>query len=311
MVSAEMSSPAPATLLTLRGATLILTTANTFYYETADCKVLLGPDTIVTADDNPLLTNLRASSVAVGDRIVARGLYQATGAPAATGACGDAYFGEPVELNSTGTSATNTGSVRLQQSEAFGTLVSAAPGNVVMDLASIDYWPAAVYDFTGNGTPTPVPTAFSVNTEGLTLPAGTVPGDLVYANGYASALGQAPPDYLAFALNNELSVQTAGGLVGRRCADDSRQRHLRRRQPGLQPRGPVGELARGHDDALHELHRRILHHRSRQRRDHLRDHPDRSGILHAGLAPVESRSSCRRRMPRRRRSHPDIRGAIR
>jgi Domain of unknown function (DUF4382) len=201
-------------LLTLRGATLILTTANTFYYETADCNVLLGPDTIVTADDNPLLTSLRASSVAVGDRIVARGLYQATGAPAATGACGDAYFGEPVELNSTGTSATNTGSVRLQQSEAFGTLVSAAPGNVVMDLASIDYWPAAVYDFAGNGTPTPVPTAFSVNTEGLTLPAGTVPGDLVYANGYASALGQAPPDYLAFALNNELSVQTAGGSLG-------------------------------------------------------------------------------------------------
>ena len=200
-------------MLTLRGATLILTTANTFYYETADCKVLLAPGTIVTADDNPLLTNLSANSVAVGDRITARGIYEkATTAP--LGSCGEAYFGEAVYLDSTGTKATNTGSVRLQQSEAFGTLVSAAPGNVVMDLASIDYWPAAVYNFTGNGTPTPVPTAFSVNTEGLTLPAGTVPGDLVYANGYASALGQAPPDYLAFALNNELSVQTAGGSLG-------------------------------------------------------------------------------------------------
>ena len=200
--------------LTLRGATLILTTANTFYYETADCNVLLGPGTIVTADDNPLLKNLNPSSIAVGDRIVARGLYQETTATPVAGSCGDVYFGEPVELNSTGTSSTNTGSVRLQQSEAYGTLVSAAPGNVVMDLASIDYWPAAVYNFTGNGTPAPVPTAFSVNTEGLTLPAGTVAGDLVFANGYASAFGQAPPDYLSFALNNELSVQTAGGSLG-------------------------------------------------------------------------------------------------
>jgi hypothetical protein len=201
-------------LLTLRGATLILTTANTFYYETADCNVLLGPGTIVTADDNPLLKNLNPSSIAVGDRIVARGLYQQTTATPVAGSCGDVYFGEPVELNSTGTSSTNTGSVRLQQSEAWGTLVSAAPGNVVMDLASIDYWPVAAYNFAGNGTPTPVPTAFSIDTEGLTLPAGTVPGDPVWANGYASAFGQAPPDYLAFALNNELSVQTAGGSLG-------------------------------------------------------------------------------------------------
>ena len=56
--------------LTLRGATLILTTADTFSYcappsaalatdcEVTDAQVLLGPGTIVTADDNPLLTGL-------------------------------------------------------------------------------------------------------------------------------------------------------------------------------------------------------------------------------------------------------------
>jgi hypothetical protein len=123
-------------------------------------------------------------------------------------------FDEGVYLDSTGVSAQNTGSVRLQQAESFGTLVSSAAGSLVMDLTSIDYWPVAVYNFAGNGATTPVPAAFSVNTEGLTLPAGTAPGDPIWLSGYASYFGEAPPDYLSFALNNELSVQTAGGSLG-------------------------------------------------------------------------------------------------
>ena len=199
-------------LLTLRGSTLILTTADTFEYEVDDCLVQIGADTIVTADDNPLLTNLAPSSIAVGDHITARGVYTQTAAGVSS--CGTEFFGEDVYLDSTGTTATNTGSVRLQPNEAFGTLVSSAAGSLVMDLTSIDYWPVAAYNFAGNGTTTPVPTAFSVNTEGLALPAGTVSGDPIWVSGYASPFGAAPPDYLAFALNNELSVQTAGGSLG-------------------------------------------------------------------------------------------------
>ncbi len=202
-------------LLTLRGSTLILTTDDSFTYEVADCNVLLGSGTIVTADDNPLLTNLTASSVAVGDHIVARGNYiQSPGATNAADTCGESVFGETVELDATGTKATNTGSVRLQPNEAFGTLVSAASGSLVMDLTSIDYWPVAAYNFAGNGATTPVPAAFSVDTEGLALPAGTAPGDSIWVSGYAPPFGGAPPDYLSFALNNELSVQTAGGQLG-------------------------------------------------------------------------------------------------
>jgi hypothetical protein len=196
--------------LTLRGSTLILTTEDTFTYEVADCDVVVGSGTIVTADDNPLLTNLTPSSIAVGDHITARGTYTLTN----TGSCGIATLGEAVYLDATGTKATNTGSVRLQPNEAFGTLVSAAAGSLVMDLTSIGYWPVAAYDFAGNGTPTPVPTAFSVDTEGLALPAGTAPGDPIFVSGYASPFGTAPPDFLSFALNNELSVQTAGGSLG-------------------------------------------------------------------------------------------------
>ena len=61
--------------LTLRGATIIFTTDDTFGYEVADCNVILGAGTLVTADDNSLLKNLTPSSIAVGDHITARGNY--------------------------------------------------------------------------------------------------------------------------------------------------------------------------------------------------------------------------------------------
>ncbi|MGA2398893.1 MAG: hypothetical protein ABSG30_12620 [Steroidobacteraceae bacterium] len=199
--------------LTLRGATLILTTADTFAYcvpplptlttncGVADAQVLLGPATIVTADDNPLLTGLSPSSIAVGDHIAARGIYSVTSAGAVT-------------IDSTGTSSTNTGSVRLQPNEVFGTLVSSAAGGLVTDVSTIDNFPASVFNFAGNGATTPVASAFSVDTEGLTLPPGTVPGDPIWLSGYASPFGSAPPDFLTFALNNQTTVQIAGGPLG-------------------------------------------------------------------------------------------------
>jgi hypothetical protein len=196
--------------LTLRGSTLILTTEDTFEYDVADCTVVLGSGTIVTADNNPLLKNLTASSVAVGDHITARGNFK----QASTGSCGLTALGEAVYLDSTGTVATNTGSVRLQPNEAFGTLVSSAAGSLVMDVSTIDNFPAAVFDFAGNGATTPVASAFSVDTEGLTLPPGTVPGNPIWLSGYAPPFGTAPPDFLSYALNNQTTVQIAGGSLG-------------------------------------------------------------------------------------------------
>jgi hypothetical protein len=198
--------------LTVRGATLIVTTDDTFEYSVDDCLVVVGSGTIVTADNNPLLKNLSPSSIAVGDHISARGNYKA----ASSGeACGLVTFGQSVYLDATGTTATNTGSVRLQPNEAFGTLVSSAAGSLVMDLSTIDNFPASDFNFAGNATPTPVASAFSVDTEGLTLPPGTVPGDPIWLSGYAAPFGSAaPPDFLSFALNNQTTVQTAGGALG-------------------------------------------------------------------------------------------------
>ena len=123
-----------------------------------------------------------------------------------------------VQLDATGTSSTNTGSVRLQTTEFWGPLVSsAAAGSLVMNVSTINDWPVSDYDFTGNGATAadnPSPSAFSVNTAGLTLPLGTAAGDPVWVNGFLTRFGSAPPDLDADAANNQLSVQTAGGQAG-------------------------------------------------------------------------------------------------
>jgi hypothetical protein len=189
--------------LTLQGSTVILNTNDTFAYEVANTKVLLGSGTIVTADDNTALTQLTPDSVAVGQRITARGLYEV-------------LTDGTVQIDSTGTSSTNTGSVRLQSTNLWGSLVSSAAGGVVMDLQTIDNFPVGLFDFTGNGSTAaqnPAPARFSVATPGLTLPAGTAIGDPVWVDGVAGAFRSAPPDFRAFALNNQSSVQVAGAQL--------------------------------------------------------------------------------------------------
>ena len=187
--------------LTLRGSTLFLNTANTYTYEVGNTQVLLGPGTIVTADNNTTLTGLNSDSIAVGQHISARGIYTVNAAGVTV-------------LNATGTSSTNTGSVRLQSTELWGPLVSSAAGSVVMNVQTINNWPVSDYDFAGNGATAQDPAAFSVDTGAIPLPAGTAAGDPLWVNGFVTPFGKAPPDFNAVAVNNELSVQLAGGQVG-------------------------------------------------------------------------------------------------
>jgi hypothetical protein len=192
--------------LTVLGSTLILNTANTYSYNVATAEVLLGAGTIVTADDNSTLTGLNANSIAVGQHIIARGIYSL------------AANGTTVILDATGTSSTNTGSVRLQSTEFWGPLVSSSAGSLVMNLQAINDWPVTDYNFAGNGATAaqnPVPAAFSVDTGALAVPAGTVAGNPVWVDGFMSRFGSAPPDLgAAVAVNNEASVQVAGGQLG-------------------------------------------------------------------------------------------------
>jgi hypothetical protein len=197
--------------VTLLGATLFLNTADEFFYcavtdvnslcEDANPQVLLGPGTIVTADDNSTLTGLDSTAVSVGQHITARGV------------CVNNCSGPTVQIDATGTSATNTGSVRLQNTEVFGTLVGSASGSLTVDAQTINGFPVADFKFAGNGTAAENPAAFLIDSGSITLPAGTTAGDPVWASGYTTPFGSAPPDFDAVAVNNESSVQIAGGQI--------------------------------------------------------------------------------------------------
>lgn len=189
--------------LTLLGSTLILTTANIFTYEQQNTSVLLSPATIVTADNNKALTALTSDSIAVGQHITARGRYSIL----ADGSS---------QIDATNTSSANTGSVRLQPSDLWGSLVSSSAGSLVMDVSTINNWPISDFNFTGNGKTAadkPVGSAFSVSTSGLNLPVGTATNDALWVTGYVAPYGTAPPDFTAAAINNETSVQIAGGQL--------------------------------------------------------------------------------------------------
>jgi sulfur transfer complex TusBCD TusB component (DsrH family) len=180
--------------LTVRGSTLQLNTGQSVYND-ADAVVLLGPGTIVTADDNTTLTGLNYNSVSVGQHIIARGIYELPASGVVT-------------LDATGTSSTNTGSVRLisTQTQLWGSLVSSAPGSAVLNLQTIEYWPVSDYNFTGNGAAAVTPASYAVNTGSLAIPAGVAAGSPVWINGVTTPFGSAPPDFTAFTINAEVSV---------------------------------------------------------------------------------------------------------
>jgi hypothetical protein len=188
--------------LTLRGSTLFINEYDEFYSVLADTSVVVGPATLVTADDTTT-TGLNYNSIGVGQHIEARGLWN-----------GELTTG--VALSATGAKAENTGSVRLLDTQVYGSLTSTATGSLTMNVADINGWPASIYSFAGNGTSTtadPVASAFVVNTGSLSLPTGLVAGAPTYVNGLVTPFGSAPPDFTATAVNSQTSVQVAGGSL--------------------------------------------------------------------------------------------------
>jgi hypothetical protein len=191
--------------LTLRGATLFLNTAQVAYYiSTPDSVVLVGPGTIVTRDDATSFAGLDYKSISVGQHISARGTYP-SGAVPPSGV---------TTIDATGISSTNTGSVRIQSTQAWGSVVSTAADSVVLNLQTLNDWPANIFNFAGTGATTAQNASaanYVVNTTGLAVPAGTVAGDPLWIDGVISPFGAAPPDFEASAVNDEASVQVVGG----------------------------------------------------------------------------------------------------
>ena len=179
-------------VLTVHGATLFANLAQVVQYEDKDSQVIVGPSTQVTADGVATLGPLNFNSIAVGQHITARGLYSLS--PAGV-----------TMLDATGSASTDTGSVRIQSTEIFGSLISSSTGSLFLNLQNIENWPASIYNFAGNGaTAAQDSTAanYAVNTGALTLPAAGA-GDPLWIDGFTSPFGSAPPDFLAQAVNAE------------------------------------------------------------------------------------------------------------
>jgi Domain of unknown function (DUF4382) len=176
-------------------------------YTNVDQKVTIGPATVVTADGVANQAGLNYNSIGVGQHIRARVFrFQDIYTPDANGL---------YPLDATG-AQTGTGSVRLLNTELWGTLVSDTTGSLVLDLLSIDRFPASVYNFAGNGTSAATDSQaanYVVNTAAATLPA-TAPavGDPLWINGLTSGFGAAPPDFNATSVTNE-SAETAVMVV--------------------------------------------------------------------------------------------------
>lgn len=181
-------------VLTVRGGTLFANLQQIVQYENIDSQVTIGPATQVTADGVATLGPLNFNSISVGQHITARGLYSLS----ATGV---------TMLDSTGSSA-DTGSIRIQSAELFGSLTSSASGSLALNLQAIENWPAGIYNFAGNGVSAaqdPTAANYLVNTGALTLPTAAA-GDPLWVDGFTSPFGTAPPDFIAEAVNAESTV---------------------------------------------------------------------------------------------------------
>jgi hypothetical protein len=179
--------------LTVRGGTVFGTAVGFadgyFGFQETDSQVIVGPGTTVTVDDDSAATGLNYLSIGVGQHIEALGSYSVS----ATGV---------VTIDAT---SNTVGQVRLQSTRLYGSLVSATPGSLVLDLAAINVWPASAYAFAGNGATAgndPVAANFLVNTGTLDLSASPAATPL-WIKGLVNGFGSAPPDFIASAVIQE------------------------------------------------------------------------------------------------------------
>jgi hypothetical protein len=162
--------------LTVRGATLIRASGSITFIRD-DITLLVGPETGVTRDGRAG-TDLGIEAISVGQRINAFG-------QADESTTGDVTF-----------DATE-GRVRLHLTHLTGSVVSANPGALVLNLHSIDGRRPATFDFSGTGT-TPGSDADPANYEIATSTLGislleTDSPTRVF--GFVTAFGAAPPDF--------------------------------------------------------------------------------------------------------------------
>jgi hypothetical protein len=196
--------------LTLRGPTLFLTSDEYVTGLTSDYQVLLGSGTLVTQDGAPSDAALNSNSISVGQHIIVRGVCNVTTTTNSIGIVVNTCVsqnGFPT-LDATGTSSTNTGSVRIQSTQIFGSLVANAAGSLTMNMTGFNQYPASSYNFAGTGTSAAtnaVAANYVVNTDAVTVPSDLTVGGPVWVDGVVTPFGSAPPDFSALDVEDEVS----------------------------------------------------------------------------------------------------------
>ena len=180
--------------LTVRGGTLIRRDDSVRFVR-GDIMVLIGPETIVTRDGGGR-NQLRPGAISVGQRIHAFGDITAT--PTV----------DTLTLDAT------AGRVRLNLTHLAGSVVSANPGLVALDLFAIDGRRPAIFDFAGTGV-SPASDADPANYEVVTGSLGIlglIPDSPVRVFGFAAPFGLAPPDFVGRTVVDFTGIRAVLGI---------------------------------------------------------------------------------------------------
>jgi hypothetical protein len=120
-------------------------------------------------------------------------------------------FGTASSSNGTKTLDATTGSVRLDETPAWGVVTAMAPGSVTVNLQSLDGLPVTAFNFAGTGTATAADanaTAYVIDTGALSQ-AGLAVKAPTRVVGFVTPFGKAPPNFTAQTLVNFSGVPEA------------------------------------------------------------------------------------------------------
>jgi hypothetical protein len=177
--------------LTVRGGTMIRRSGSVTFIRD-DITLIVGPDTKVIRDGE-MGNAPGAEAISVGQRIRA--------------------FGTATDNGTQVTLDAQQGRVRLETTRLLGTVISTSPGNLALDLDSIDGRRVSIFDFTGTGSAPDTnadPTNYEVTTGNLDLSRLT-DGSPARVFGLVTPFGAAPPDFTGRTL---VDFQDVTALLG-------------------------------------------------------------------------------------------------
>ena len=178
--------------LTVRGGTMIRRSGSVTFIRD-DITLLVGPQTAVIRDGE-MGNALGADAISVGQRIRA--------------------FGSASENSGAVTLDAQQGRVRLELTRLLGTVQSASPGNLTLDLDSIDGRRVSIFDFTGTGSSPDKdadPSNYEITTGNLST-SGLTSGSPARVFGFVTAFGAAPPDFEGRTLVDFQDVRAVLGI---------------------------------------------------------------------------------------------------